>query len=413
MNIGWGISGGLHFLMIVLVVAGLPWGRPEREEVTRVTEVTLIDASQFLAPREAAPEIASAAVDAFAAPTFDPNVGETPDIDIAPVETEQDFVEDPSAQDRAADLSALLEALAQPDVAVEVDAPDEASADPVQALAMPDMGGLDRTNQAPRAPSLSRPPAPVQAPRIAGTDSPKPPKPPKPEASDQDAVAENQAEAEETRPDEAEQSVEEESASAISPEEASGEEDGRALKRASAPRIRTREDVQKYVDIVAAEEQRRAEAEDAARAQRDAEAAAIAAATEQAAQEAAEAAAQVAEGPDPDQSAQPGPPLTPGEKDALRLSIQRCWSVPAGLQGAEDLRVVLAVELGVDGRIVGQPRLIEPANSDRREVRVAFEAARRALLRCQGGGYDLPREKYEQWKNLEVGFNPEGMLERW
>ena len=74
---------------------------------------------------------------------------------------------------------------------------------------------------------------------------------------------------------------------------------------------------------------------------------------------------------------------------------------------------MLGVDLDPDGRIVGQITLLEPAGSDRQEIRIAFEAARRALLRCQGSGYELPREKYEQWKRLEVGFNPEGMLARW
>ena len=108
-----------------------------------------------------------------------------------------------------------------------------------------------------------------------------------------------------------------------------------------------------------------------------------------------------------------GPPLTAGEKEGLKLAVQQCWVVPAGLEGASDLRVVLAVELDPDGRIIGSPRLIEPASADDPQVRAAYEAARRALLRCQGKGYDLPREKYEQWKNLEVGFDPRGMLERW
>lgn len=39
----------------------------------------------------------------------------------------------------------------------------------------------------------------------------------------------------------------------------------------------------------------------------------------------------------------------------------------------------------------------------------AFEAARRAILRCGATGYDLPAEKYGQWRDIEMTFNPEKM----
>ena len=40
---------------------------------------------------------------------------------------------------------------------------------------------------------------------------------------------------------------------------------------------------------------------------------------------------------------------------------------------------------------------------------LAFQAARRAILRCQETGYSLPPDKYEQWKTIEMTFNPEQM----
>ena len=39
----------------------------------------------------------------------------------------------------------------------------------------------------------------------------------------------------------------------------------------------------------------------------------------------------------------------------------------------------------------------------------AFEAARRAIIRCGSSGYDLPEDKYGQWKEIEMTFNPERM----
>ena len=42
-------------------------------------------------------------------------------------------------------------------------------------------------------------------------------------------------------------------------------------------------------------------------------------------------------------------------------------------------------------------------------ARQAFEAARRAIIRCGASGYDLPTEKYDRWRNIEMTFNPEKM----
>ena len=46
--------------------------------------------------------------------------------------------------------------------------------------------------------------------------------------------------------------------------------------------------------------------------------------------------------------------------------------------------------------------------------RTAFDWARRAILRCQveNGGYKLPPEKYAQWQQVEVTFNPTDMRVR-
>ena len=45
----------------------------------------------------------------------------------------------------------------------------------------------------------------------------------------------------------------------------------------------------------------------------------------------------------------------------------------------------------------------------RQRNRQAFEAARRAIIRCGSRGFPLPAEKYDQWREVEMVFNPEGM----
>jgi hypothetical protein len=39
-------------------------------------------------------------------------------------------------------------------------------------------------------------------------------------------------------------------------------------------------------------------------------------------------------------------------------------------------------------------------------VKIAYKSARRAILRCGNRGFDLPEQKYSQWKTIEMVFDP-------
>jgi hypothetical protein len=49
------------------------------------------------------------------------------------------------------------------------------------------------------------------------------------------------------------------------------------------------------------------------------------------------------------------------------------------------------------------------AGGDENSAQIMFRAAKSAIVRCTKDGYPLPREKYEQWKDLELVFDPNGM----
>ena len=105
-----------------------------------------------------------------------------------------------------------------------------------------------------------------------------------------------------------------------------------------------------------------------------------------------------------------GPPITNAEKEGLRLAVQRCWVVPAGVRDAGELRVVLAARLEPDGKVIsGSIKLIEPSPAPDARFQAAYDAGRRALLRCSPYS-DLPREKYARWRDIEVVFDPKGMV---
>lgn len=103
-----------------------------------------------------------------------------------------------------------------------------------------------------------------------------------------------------------------------------------------------------------------------------------------------------------------GPPLSRGERDALRISVQNCWVVDVGSQAA-NVTVTVGMSMTRDGKVDGAIELLGSEGGDERATKVAFEAARRAVLRCQKGGYKLPIEKYDHWREIEITFNPEKM----
>ncbi|MGD1881763.1 MAG: energy transducer TonB [Paracoccaceae bacterium] len=105
-----------------------------------------------------------------------------------------------------------------------------------------------------------------------------------------------------------------------------------------------------------------------------------------------------------------GPPLSAGEKDALRVAVSSCWNV--GSLSSEALRttVVVDVAMNQDGTPqTGSIRMASFSGGSESAARQAFEAARRAIIRCGARGFDLPVEKYGQWQEIEMTFNPEGM----
>ncbi|MEM9248361.1 MAG: hypothetical protein AAGB05_06645 [Pseudomonadota bacterium] len=113
-----------------------------------------------------------------------------------------------------------------------------------------------------------------------------------------------------------------------------------------------------------------------------------------------------------DPVADPGPPMTAGERDALRLAVQSCWVVDVGSEAA-DVTVVVGMSMSPEGTVIdGSLRMIEASGGSDAAIRTAFQSARRAVLRCQRDGYDLPSEKYAQWQEIEMVFNPSDMRVR-
>ena len=104
-----------------------------------------------------------------------------------------------------------------------------------------------------------------------------------------------------------------------------------------------------------------------------------------------------------------GPPVTQGERDALRVAVSSCWVVDVGSEAGR-ITVTLAMSMNEDGTVKSNSlRMVSNTGGTERAVESAFQAARRAVLRCQKGGYPLPLEKYGHWKEIEMVFDTSNM----
>ena len=146
-----------------------------------------------------------------------------------------------------------------------------------------------------------------------------------------------------------------------------------------------------------------------AQAASDAQAAADAAAVEAALAEAADVPAE-------DTGAQDlpeGPPMSGSEIEGLRLAINKCWNVGQLSSAALRITVMLRVEMGENGKPnAGSIEMTGFEGGSAEDAARAFEAGKRAVMRCSGEGYDLPPEKYAEWSVLNLEFDPSGMRQR-
>jgi len=84
--------------------------------------------------------------------------------------------------------------------------------------------------------------------------------------------------------------------------------------------------------------------------------------------------------------------------------IALCWNTRPLSPEAQAASVTVAVEFDRDGVLLpGSVRLIA-SNAPDPIAQEAFEAARRAVLRCGATGLPLPPDQYEHWRHMELIF---------
>lgn len=373
MNTGVIISGVGHGALILFVLLGgiFDFSEPDPLEVT---QVSLISAEEFaaLSAPASAPQITDT-TDQPEAPQSDAQP-QVPEPIVAPAppprpETTEtaapDPVPDPPAPEPEAEVQDTPPVLQQP----EPEAPQ-------------DLAVLNQPEGAPRP-----------APRVA----PEPAAAPEPEAKIDNSVQEATTPSQDTTPAEA-PPVEETTAPEAATTQIVTEADQvkpEGLTASLRPKARPNRPVPPAPEPAA-------EPAPTPEPKTDPAADAIAAAV----QEAQSGRAQNTNGAG---TAASGPPLTQGEKDALRIGVQECWVVDVGSEAGR-VTVTVGFSLSEDGKVVdGSLKLLKASDGSDAAVQTAFNSARRAVLRCQKTGYPLPAEKYAHWRDVEITFDPAKM----
>lgn len=96
-------------------------------------------------------------------------------------------------------------------------------------------------------------------------------------------------------------------------------------------------------------------------------------------------------------------------KSSIMDQIKRCWRLDAGARRAGDLIVEVTVNIAADGRVIGQPRVVDAQRMARDAYfRSAAENAVRAILQCSP--FELPVAQYAEWKQMSLTFNAREMF---
>lgn len=95
---------------------------------------------------------------------------------------------------------------------------------------------------------------------------------------------------------------------------------------------------------------------------------------------------------------------------AIRAQVAPCWNPPIGGTDVQKMTVVLSIQLGRDGGVIGQPQVLGQTGRTAGNAGYAkafADTAVRAVLRC--APLKLPADMFEAWKSFELNFDPSEM----
>lgn len=102
--------------------------------------------------------------------------------------------------------------------------------------------------------------------------------------------------------------------------------------------------------------------------------------------------------------------MTGGELDAFRMQLSQCWNILPGAAKAETLAVNLTISVNRDRTV----RNVTITDTGRYQsdpfFRAAADNAIRAIKHPDCTPLDLPADKFDTWKELNLNFDPQSMF---
>lgn len=105
-------------------------------------------------------------------------------------------------------------------------------------------------------------------------------------------------------------------------------------------------------------------------------------------------------------AAEQGAGLASSAIEEFKDHLRGCWSTPPEAVNDERIKVLIRVGLQRDGRLMGEPSLVQAIATPAGPAVVRQAIA--ALHKCQPYK-SLPAEQYRQWRVLEVAFSAKGV----
>jgi hypothetical protein len=105
-----------------------------------------------------------------------------------------------------------------------------------------------------------------------------------------------------------------------------------------------------------------------------------------------------------------GPPMSASDIEGIRSALGRCWNI--GALSSEATRTVVTVRVSMQENgtpDLGTMQMTTFEGGSEESAKKLYQSARSAIARCGNEGFTLPPEKYDQWKDLELVFDPNGM----
>jgi type IV secretory pathway VirB10-like protein len=103
--------------------------------------------------------------------------------------------------------------------------------------------------------------------------------------------------------------------------------------------------------------------------------------------------------------------LTADELNRVSEQLKGCWNMPIGAMSEENLKIHIVGEFNPDRTLRGET-LVDTEDRYNKDpyYRAAADSAMRALRNPRCNPLDLPPNKYDEWRSLQMDFDPKEML---